>query len=64
MLRIIKIVNDIEWFNKIHLEVEEDKERFYIYKWEEFTSVSKKELKKMKDAEIKERLEDEFVLYY
>lgn len=63
MLRIIKIVNDIEWFNKIHLEVEEDKERYYIYRWEEFTSVSKKELRKMKDSEIKEWIEDEFVLY-
>ena len=61
----MKIINNIERMNNnIHLDIEEDKERFYIYKWEEFTSVSKKELKKMKDAEIKERLEDEFVLFY
>ncbi len=63
MLRIIKIVNDIEWFNKIQLEVEEDKERYYVYRWDEFTSVSKKEFKRMKDKEVKEWIEDEFVLY-
>ena len=63
MPRIIKIVNDIERFNKIHLEVEEDKERYYIYRWDEFTSVSKKEFKRMKDKEVKEWIEDEFVLY-
>lgn len=64
MLRIIKIINEIEWMNnKVQLEVEEDKERYYIYRGEEFTSVSKKEFKRMKDKEVKEWIEDEFVLY-
>jgi len=64
MLRLIKIINDIEWMNnKVHLEVEEDKERYYIYKWDEFTSVSKKEFRRMKDKDVKEWIEDEFVLY-
>ena len=64
MLRIIKIINEIEWMNnKVQLEVEEDKERYYIYRWDEFTSVSKKEFKRMKDKDVKEWIEDEFVLY-
>lgn len=64
MLRIIKIINEIEWMNnKVQLEVEEDKERYYVYRWDEFTSVSKKEFKRMKDKEVKEWIEDEFVLY-
>lgn len=64
MLRIIKIINEIEWMNnKVQLEVEEDKERYYVYRWDEFTSVSKKEFKRMKDKEVKEWIEDEFVLF-
>lgn len=63
MLLLMKIINNIERMNNIHLDIEEDKERYYIYKWEEFTSVSKKRLRKMKESEIKEWIEDEFVLH-
>jgi tRNA uridine 5-carbamoylmethylation protein Kti12 len=60
----MKIINNIERMNNnIHLDIEEDKERYYIYRWDEFTSVSKKEFKRMKDKDVKEWIEDEFVLY-
>lgn len=64
MLRLMKIINNIERMNNnIHLDIKEDKERYYIYKWDEFTSVSKKEFKRMKDKDVKEWIEDEFFIW-
>lgn len=64
MLRVLKIIKELElqWIIK-WLDIEEDKERIYIYKWDDFISSSKKWIKNMKDKEIKDWIESEFILY-